>query len=316
VLAGELSLRLIFEDVEILIGGSGFDILIGGAGNDSLRGNAGSDTYVFDVDEVLGDDTVDETLATTNGLDTLDFSSTTTVGVTVNLAVTTQQTVHATNLRLTILDDTSLENVTGGDGNDVMTGNSADNLFVGGLGDDHFDGNGGTLDTVGAIRDANFTATDSSLTIEGVDDLNNPYTETDSLTGIQRIVLVGGASNNVMDATAFSGVAWLSGGDGNDTLYGGSGNDWLLGGNGEDTLRGNGGDDDLHGGNDNDTYIFDLSFDQGSDTLREEAGGGYADTLLGVGLSGLQVNLNAAVAYSGTNLTLTLVFPSQVEFSF
>jgi Ca2+-binding RTX toxin-like protein len=104
---------------------------------------------------------------------------------------------------------------------------------------------------------------------------------------------------------------------GNDSLYGGSGNDLLLGGDGEDFLRGNGGDDDLRGGADNDSYIFDQSFDQGSDTVREVAGEGFADTLLGVGISGLDVFLNLTTPQIiSANLTLTLVFASQVEFSF
>ena len=86
-------------------------------------------------------------------------------------------------------------------------------------------------------------------------------------------------------------------------------------------MRGNGGNDDLRGGNGNDTYIFDLSFQQGSDTIKEFAGGGFADTLLGVGVSGIDVNLNPlnvaeATQVIGPNLTLTFLIPSEVEFSF
>jgi Ca2+-binding RTX toxin-like protein len=260
---------------------------------------------------------VDEVLALANGSDMLDFSRTTTVGITLNLQQTTQQIVHATNLRLTIADATGLENVTGGDQADSITGNAADNVFIGGLGADTFVGNGGTLDTVFETRDADFLASDSSLTIQGVDELGVPYTETDTLTAIQRVVLVGGVSNNILDATAFTGIAWLVGMDGNDALYGGSGADLLLGGAGEDLLRGNGGNDDLRGGLDNDTYVFDQSFNQGSDTVRELAGEGFADTLLGAGLSGVDVFLeNTGPQPISANLTLTLVFASTIEFSF
>jgi len=303
---------------DVLIGGSSSDTLIGGAGNDTLRGNAGSDTYQFDVDELLGEDSVDETLALANGSDTLDFSPTTTVGITVNLQQLTQQTVHATNLKLTITDATGFENVTGGDQADIITGNSADNIFTGGLGNDTFIGNGGTLDTVFETRDADFLATDTSLTI--IDAI--PGTETDTLTAIQRIVLIGGESNNVMDATAFTGAAWLRGMEGNDTLYGGSGNDLLLGDEGEDWLRGNGGNDNLTGGDGNDIYVFDQSFNQGTDSIHEFAGGGFADTLLGVGVSGIGIlNLNPANAGEATqiispNLTLIFEVPSEIEFSF
>jgi Ca2+-binding RTX toxin-like protein len=303
---------------DILIGGSNSDTLIGGAGNDTLRGNAGSDTYQFDADELLGDDIVDEVLALANGSDTLDFSLTTTVGITINLQQTTQQVVHVTNLRLTLADATGIENVTGGDQGDSITGNATDNIFIGGLGHDTFVGNGGTLDTVFETRDADFLAIDTSLTI--TDAIGG--IETDTLTGIQRVVLIGGGSNNVMDATAFTGAAWLRGMEGNDALYGGSGDDLLLGDEGEDTLRGNGGDDELTGGLDNDTYVFDQSFDQGTDSIHEFAGGGYADTLLGVGVSGIgELNLNPANVGEATqmisdNLTLIFEVPSEIEFSF
>lgn len=326
--------------VDVLIGGSGSDTLIGGADNDTLRGNPGNDTYEFDVDESLGEDTVDELLALANGSDTLDFSGTTTVGITVNLSLTTQQTVHATNLKLTITDGTGLENVTGGDLNDVITGNAADNIFIGGLGTDTFHGNGGTLDTVFETRDADFVATGSSLTIQSVDEFGVPHTETDTLTAIQRVVLVGGASNNILDATAFTGVAWLAGMGANDTLYAGNGSNLLLGGAGDDVLWGGGGANQLAGGLGNDSYIFDLSryaTSSATATVTENPGEGFADQLLGLGLSGPTVNLfttaqyiyrnvttnaivGSSVSLGGPNyqllVTLTLSSPGDVEFSF
>lgn len=107
---------------DTLIGGSANDTLIGGAGNDLLRGNNGDDTYVFDVDSALGEDTIDESGLPAGGTDTLDFSATTTVALSVNLSLTTQQTVHATNLKLTLLSGASMENVTGGDQADTLVG--------------------------------------------------------------------------------------------------------------------------------------------------------------------------------------------------
>ncbi|HEY9171448.1 MAG TPA: Calx-beta domain-containing protein [Verrucomicrobiae bacterium] len=293
---------------DTLIGGSGDDVLIGGAGNDLLRGGAGNDIYRFDVDEALGEDTVDELSGAANGLDMLDFAGTTTVGITVNLSLTTQQTVHATNLKLTLTSGTAIEYVWGSEKNDVLVGNSLDNIFVGGLGSDSITGNGGTTNIIYEIRDADMVLTDTTLTIGS---------ESDTLAGIQGAYLFGGEGNNILDATAFTGNVWLSGMGGNDTLYGGSGNDILIGGDGDDVLRGNGGDDDLRGGKGNDTYVFDLSFNQGSDIVREFVGEGFADTLLGVGLSGLAVNLHITTAQIiSPNLTLTLALASTIEFSF
>ncbi|MDH7502006.1 MAG: SdrD B-like domain-containing protein [Verrucomicrobiota bacterium] len=295
-----------FTGQTTLIGLGGNDTLIGGADDDILSGNAGNDVYQFDADESLGADFILESPGVAFGSDTLDFSPTTTSGVTVDLSLTTQQTVHPTNLKLTLSDPDSIERLIGTANADVLIGNTANNIFVGGLGDDLIIGNGGD-DTVWETRDANFKLTDASLHIDA---------ESDTLIDIHNAILFGGNSNNIIDATEFSGVAWLFGMDGNDTLYGGSGNDTLVGGNGDDTLRGNGGNDYLSGGRGNDSYIFDLGFPQGEDTLLELPAEGYADTLVGIGPSGLVVDLHNAGEQNFPNLKLTLLLPSTVEFSF
>lgn len=290
---------------DTLIGGAGADILVGGRGNDLLRGGAGDDTYRFDVDEALGSDTVDELPG--GGTDMLDFAETTTVGITVNLSLTSLQVVHATHLSLTLMHGAAIEYLWGTARADVLIGNSLDNIFVGGPGNDLIQGGGGANDAIYEVRDADMVLTDTTLTIGS---------ETDTLSGILWAILVGGDSANVLDVTAFTGRAWLLGQGGNDTLYGGSGNDMLSGGDGDDTLRGNGGNDELHGGRDNDVYIFDLSFNQGTDTVYEAPGEGYADTLLGIGLSGLVVNLHTTSPQSFLNLVLILNTASTVEYSF
>lgn len=297
---------------DVLIGGSGNDVLIGGAGNDTLRGNAGNDVYQFDVDLVLGDDIVDEA-AVGGGLDNLDFRETGSVGITVDLSRTDLQTVHSTNLRLRFTSDASLENVLGGDQADTITGNALDNGFIGGLGADVIDGRGGNNFLVES-RDADFLLASTSATTATLAITDSTGTETDTLANLQTVALSGGDSNNILDATAFSGVTILSGLGGNDELYGGSGNDLLQGGDGEDLLRGNGGDDQLRGGNGSDTYVFDQSFQQGSDTIIESLGQGAHDTLQGVGPAGIAVNLFSTAAQPiSANLTLTLAYPSGLD---
>ena len=290
---------------DILIGGSGDDILMGGGGNDLLRGGSGNDIYRFDVDHVLGADIVDEVPG--GGLDMLDFAETTSVGITVNLALTTQQVVHPANLRLTLTHGAAIEYVWGTAQADVLIGNVLDNIFAGGAGNDQIQGGGGN-DAIYEVRDADMVLTNGALKVGA--------TEEDTLTGISMAALRGGPGPNVLDATAFSGRVWLFGEGGNDVLYGGSGDDWLEGGPGDDVLRGNGGNDQLRGGPGNDTYIFDLSFDQGTDTVLELVGEGYADTLLGIGLSGLVVNLHTTAPQTFVNLVLILSVASTVEYSF
>ncbi len=290
---------------DILMGGSGDDILIGGGGNDLLRGGSGNDIYRFDVDGLLGADLVDE--AAGGGLDMLDFSETTSVGIQVNLGLTTQQVVHPTNLRLTLTHGAALEYVWGTAQADILIGNALDNIFVGGTGNDQIQGGGGN-DAIHEVRDADMVLTNGALKVGA--------TEEDTLTGISLAILRGGAGPNVLDATAFTGRVWLFGEGGNDVLYGGSGDDWLEGGPGNDVLRGNGGNDTLRAGPGNDTYIFDISFYQGTDTVVELVGEGYADTLSGLGLSGLVVNLHTTAPQTFVNLVLILSAASTVEYSF
>jgi Ca2+-binding RTX toxin-like protein len=299
-----------------LVGGAAEDILIGGPGDDVLRGGQGDDVYRFDVDEVLGADTVDELPGGANGIDHLDFSETTTVGISVDLSLTTAQVVRPGNLTLTLTDGSSVEMVTGGDGDDVLVGNGLSNTFVGGSGSDGFFGNGGLADTVYEERDADFLVEDTELTITGFG-AGLGTTEVDSLSGIHRVWLRGGDGNNVMDATAFSGRVQLEGLAGNDSLYGGAHDDVLVGGSGVDFLRGNGGDDLLEGGDGNDIYEFDQSFDQGMDTVVEVFGGGFADLLVGVGPAGVAVDLGLTTPqWISDFLTLTFTNAFQVEFSF
>src|SRR5262249_20052579 len=59
-------------------GGNGNDTIAGGSGNDTLTGGAGDDTFRFDADNALGSDTINEA---GGGVDTLDFSATTTRAV-------------------------------------------------------------------------------------------------------------------------------------------------------------------------------------------------------------------------------------------
>ena len=67
---------------DIINGGAGNDTITGGGGNDTLTGGAGNDTFRFDTDNALGSDTIDES---GGGVDTLDFSATTTRAVSINL---------------------------------------------------------------------------------------------------------------------------------------------------------------------------------------------------------------------------------------
>ncbi len=206
----------------VLTGGAGNDILTGGLGADKLDGNAGVDTASY---------------------------STSSAGVTVNLALTTAQ--KGGDAAGDIL--TGIENITGSAFNDILTGSSAANIINGLAGNDNINGGAGADiisgddgdDTitggVGADRldggigtdTASYTASGSAVTVNlalttaqsGGDAAGDILTNIENLTGSAfNDTLTGNSSNNI-----------ITGGAGNDTLMGGLGVDKLDGGLGTDT---------------------------------------------------------------------------------
>src|SRR5262249_47943570 len=77
---------------DVIYSGAGNDYVDGYLGGDTIYGDAGNDTYAFDTDLALNSDTIDES---GGGVDTLDFSTTTTRAVTINLGTAAAQDVNA-----------------------------------------------------------------------------------------------------------------------------------------------------------------------------------------------------------------------------
>lgn len=237
-----------------ITGNSGANILNGGDGNDILRGGAGNDR-----------------LTGGNGIDTATYDETVS-GVTVNLALTAaQNTIGAGSDILS-----GIENLIGGTGNDIFTGNSSDNrleggdgndVLTGGLGNDRLVGGQGVDTAVFSGNRADYTISydrnTALFTISGPDgsaDVADSiewfrFADTsvsaddlavvkltsgdDSWTGDNapdRIDALGG--HDVLDGAG--GNDTLQGGDGNDSLEGGAGNDILIGGAGTDKAVFNG----------------------------------------------------------------------------
>jgi Ca2+-binding RTX toxin-like protein len=187
--------------------------------------------------------------------------------------------------------------VTGGAGNDVLTG---------GAGSDYFDISNGGNDTVngGAGRDTiyaggvlspsdqinggqgtdfvylngNYGAglTLGTATIVNVEVIvvqaGNNYNLTMNnamLTGTQQVTVDGNSLSNgntlTLNAAAETDIGTVY------TLIGGAGNDVLIGGAGNDMLSGGGGSDTLTGGLGNDTFDFNLIADRGNsgDVIRD-----------------------------------------------
>ena len=202
--------------IENALTGSGNDVLHGTAQANTLDGGAGHDQ----IDGRAGDDDLDGGA----GTDTVDFSSST-AGVTVNLAL--QRALGAGTDALL-----GFENVRGGSGPDVLSGDGAANRLDGGAGNDVLRGKGaddaliggGGSDTVDYSGFAPVTR-DKGVVVhlgrgrvsgEGADDLS----QVESVIG-------SGAADHL---TGNRHANRLSGGPGRDTLIGRSGSDQLNGG--------------------------------------------------------------------------------------
>jgi hypothetical protein len=133
--------------IEDAYGGSGADSMLGSAAANLLRGNAGADT----LDGAMGNDTLE------GGADN---------DVYLGVAADDRITEGADNGADTIIANTSLsmpENIevvmiasgavgislSGGNGNDIITGNELRNILYGGIGNDTLDGLGGDDDIFG-----------------------------------------------------------------------------------------------------------------------------------------------------------------------
>lgn len=252
----------------ILIGGGGDDVLEGLEGDDDLDGGAGGDTYRYGAGLDLGHDDIFE--ASNSDSDLLDFTAAT-VDLTIDLATNVSQTVSSA-LSLTINTgsagttvarfgatlvlynpftgevvtstvSTGIENVYGGSGRDVLLGNTRDNVIWGGAGNDEFDGGTSGYDVLKEDRVGDWTlvavSADTGELRLGLE------TNTFALGSFDEISLVGSETDNVLDASSFSGFVRLEGRGGNDTLTGGSGTNILSGGPGSDTIDGSRGVDTL-----------------------------------------------------------------------
>ena len=288
--------------IENVMGGTGNDSIAGDANVNSLTGAAGNDILFGSVGGA--GDTLDGGTGATS-IDTADYSSlTATQSITVSLA--TGNTVGNGDFKVSVAGGTgiqtdtllSIENITGGAGNDVIGGDASANVIQGGDGNDILKfskGNstgttaiGDTLNGGVGIDTADYTnAAGINVTLSGGAGLvevyvggplvgGQPVKQYDQLIGIENIIgsdskdnITGDAAANYIYGAASSDN--LSGGDGNDTLDGGAGNDSLQGGNNDDSLIGGSGNDTLLGGEGNDILIGGA----GSDSL---VGGNGIDT--------------------------------------
>lgn len=211
-----------------LTGNGGANRIEGGAGDDRLIGLGGDDTLVggTGADELFGG----------LGSDTASYEDAlTAIGVDLATGVLTGSDAVGDTFR-------SIENVTGGAGNDVLSGTNGANRLSGGAGDDQLTGSGGDdVLTGGAGADD----------LQGGDGLD-AISYAGSLAGVTVDLRSGSASGGDATGDLFAGIERVIGSARDDTLTGDGGANALSGAGGDDIIDGGEGDDVIRGGDGSD----------------------------------------------------------------
>ena len=328
---------------DVIDGGDQDDTLDGGAGDDAINAGAGSDTVNYTLGE--GADTVDGGA----GVDRLNVrggsgSNTLTValagGLLTTVAGVSMVNVEQVTADLGEGDDTlsyagaagnvtvnlttgaatgfasiaGIENVVGGNGNDLLVGAAGVvNNLAGGAGNDTYV----VHETGDVVSEAAGEGVDEvqsfafEYTLTDVDVENLSYSGSGNFTGTGNEVanvITGGRGADVLSGLGGNdtlvggfGADTLVGGDGDDVLQGDAGNDQLAGGQGNDFLDGGSGVDQMAGGAGDDTYVVDAA----ADAITEVAGEGVdwvrstaASYTLSANVENLEL-LGAAVSGAG-----------------
>jgi Ca2+-binding RTX toxin-like protein len=302
-------------DIENALGGSGADSITGnggvnrldgGPGADTLNGGNGNDTLIGPGNDGAGD-----TYNGDGGTDTASFAG---IGVAFPVIVTvgagSNDGVAGDNDNVT----TTIENVTGGNGNDNITGDASANRLTGNFGNDILDGDPVVTCPVGGTPPCYATSNDTlnggagNDTLHGrngndilnggngagTDPVLGAYTDNDALDGGNGIDSASYSTRNVpLSLTVGNGAndgqagetddiqadtEAITGGSNNDTINGDNGRDTLTGGAGSDTIDGNGGNDTIQGNSGND----DLTGGGGKDILSGSTGNDTFHTVDGL----------------------------------
>ncbi|BAG02680.1 Calx-beta domain-containing protein [Microcystis aeruginosa] len=337
---------------DTLSGLGGSDNIYGGNGNDSLNGGDGSDYFTNDA----GNDTINGGSGTdryevdyssaSSGL-TMTYNTTTGSGtITVGTETDTFTSIESfngfkgTEYNDVIFGGTESEfyyyygALSGGSGNDTISGNAGfdeiygedgNDVLNGGADNDQLYGGSGNDSLNGDAGDDYFTNEDGNDTINGgsgIDRYEADYsyassgltmtyntatgsgtitvgTETDTFTSIESFEGFKGTEYNDV---IFGGTeneyyeGGLKGGGGNDTISGNAGFDRIYGEDGNDVLNGGVGNDQLYGGNGNDL----LNGDSGDDYFTGDEGNN--DTINGGAGSD---SYHADYSYGSSGLTMT-----------
>ncbi|NOX74873.1 MAG: calcium-binding protein [Alphaproteobacteria bacterium] len=245
------------------------DILTGDANDNTIDG--GGETGAGPGDDIMGGGA---------GVDTVSYASSSS-GVKVSLA--TQGVLQDTlGGGFDTLSD--FENLTGSGYDDLLFGDSGNNVIDGGLGSDIVSYAFAASGVQVYLTWGNVKGGDGNDTLISIETVTGSSYD-DRLIGSSGVnILAGGSGNDIIKSkgggdqmdgdggddsiSGGAGVDTINGGTGADVATGSAGNDIISGDAGNDFLYGNGDDDTLNGGADDDK----LTGGKGNDTLNGDAG--------------------------------------------
>lgn len=242
-----------YRDIQNLLGSNFADTLVGDTGNNTLSGGAGND--------LLEGKTGADVLVGGQGTDTASYANATTAQY-----ASLMQSSHNVGNEAFGDNYDSVENLTGGQGNDTLVGDIGINTLSGGAGNDTLEGLAGADHLAGGEgRDvASYALAGLTVAIDHTSAPNQGVTA--SLTtnflavGSRTVITSGDAAGDTYDS-----VEDIVGSDFADTLIANDATNTLWGGAGDDLLEGMGGADRLEGGLGSNTASYAHATSAGSD---------------------------------------------------
>ncbi|HEY7874881.1 MAG TPA: hypothetical protein VIG64_07130 [Actinomycetota bacterium] len=242
--------RLVADDQTIFLGGlDGNDVLIGGAASETLVGYLGDDRIEGgdgddDIQPDVGDDGND-TVDGGAGVDQVRYPGHLPLDVDLQEGTVTGRGSDSL---------AGIENVFGGDGDDVIRGDDGPNVLDGDNGDDVIEGRAGADD----LRGTTVSGGDGDDVLRG----NAGNDTLDGSAGSDTVRFQDPTEADLREGTAqgqgrdrLVAIEVLEGSPDRDVLRGSDGPDRILGGDGRDELDGRGGDDVLDGEGDTDLCL-------------------------------------------------------------
>jgi len=313
---------------DTISGGLGADLIWGEGGADSLSGGDGDDTFIADsLDTLISGGAGVDWVYFIDGLPVTFDAGANSVEVIVVVgsaadafnaaAQTAVFTVYASGGNDTITGGSNNDNLYGQDGNDTIVGGGGNDLIWGEGGVDSLSGGDGDdtiiadstdslvsggdgvdwvyyIDNGNVVLDAGARGVEVALTGSGADTLN-AATQTANFAAY-----AGGGADIITGGTGNDG---LFGQDGDDTISGGNGNDVLLGEGGSDILNGGAGGDIIAGGAEADTFVYQAGW--GGDSVLDFQNGVDQFDMTALAANGVTSIANLTISTSGLDAIIS-----------